>query len=274
MTTKISTWDLIFFFKRCPSLEFIQISLAYLPQTPTIPRRRVCLAALRELRLDEAACTTGLLDHLILPRCTEMALKGEFARETLTRQGSPAAQIRPSSIGYLPATRGITKAMVMEGSCTFSGPSGNLSFPWFYGIRENLDAHFFTSVFPVSVLQIREFWIGERTRSRFNIDRIPCEKTAAGLRGAFEVLTNVEYLTLTCCKMEPFFQTLEAAVNGGILLPGSQNLTAYVGCGNLDASALTQCTKAGKAHFLPLREVTIVWEKDPGLFWRGDECGW
>jgi len=126
--TKISTWDLISFFKRCPSFEFIQISLAYLPQTPTPPRRRIYLAALREPRIDERACTTGLLDHLILPRCTEMMLKGEFTGETLTRQGSPAAQIRPSSIDYPPVKRGITKAAVIQGSCTFSRPSGNLSF--------------------------------------------------------------------------------------------------------------------------------------------------
>ena len=138
----------------------------------------------------------------------------------------------------------------------------------------NLDAHFFTSFFPVSVLQIRELWIGGRTRSRFNSGRIPWEQTVAGLRGAFGVLTSVECLTIACCKTGPYFQALGAAVDGGILLPGSQKLTAYVWCGNMDVSALTQCTKARKEHFRPLREVTIVWETDPGLFWRGDECGW
>ena len=294
--------DLIFFSEKCPSLEFVEISLLYLPQTPTSPppRRRVCLAALRELRLGRTTCSVGLLDYLILPRCTEMMLIGEFTGETLTQHGSPAAKIHPSSINHLPVTRGITKAVVMEGSCTFSGPSGNLSFRWFQGTREDIDAHFFTSFSPISVLQIRELWIGQRTRYLFHSDRTCWKQTAAGLRGAFEVLKDLESLTIVCCKMEPFLQTLGEIVDGGILLPGLQKITVYVGCGDLDASALIQCAKARKEHFRSLGEVAVVWERDPGagvrrevellrafvgelihrvgeapkLFWRGDECGW
>ena len=289
---------LIFFLERCPLLEFVEIRLSDPLQAPTPPpRRRVCLAALRELRLDITAYTTGLLDQLILPKCTEMMLKGRSTDGTLIRRGTPVAQIHPSSIDHLPVTRGITKAVAIGGSCTFSGPSGNLSFWWSREIRESVDAHFFTSFFPVSLLQIRELLIGHGRWTRFGR---AWKRVAAGLRGAFEVLTDLEGLTIVHCKMEPFLQTLGETVDGRILLPELQRLTVYVWCGDMDVSALIQCTRSRKEHFRPLEEVTVVWEKDPGavvrdeveslrefvgelthrvgeapkLFWRGDECGW
>ena len=63
-TTRANTSvrDLTSFFERCPSLEFVQIRLSYQPQLPIPPpRKRVCLAALKELRFDRATCTSGLL---------------------------------------------------------------------------------------------------------------------------------------------------------------------------------------------------------------------
>ena len=77
-------------------------------------------------------------------------------------------------------------------------------------------------------------------------------------------------------------------MGGGILLSGLQKLTVYAGCGDVDVSALIQCTRSRKEHFRPL-EVTVdeveslrefVGElthrvgEAPKLFWRGDECGW
>jgi len=135
---------------------------------------------------------------------------------------------------------------------------------------------------------------------RLSNKRTSWKQTAPGLRGSFGVLKDVEGLTVVCCKMEPFFQTLGETVNGGILLPALQRLTVYVGCGDVDIPALIQCTKARKEHFRPLGEVTVVWERDPEagvrdeveslrefvgelvhrvgeapkLFWRGDECDW
>ena len=109
----------------------------------------------------------------------------------------------------------------------------------------------------------------------------------------------MEDLTIVSCETEPFFATLGVAVDGGVLLPRLQRLTVYVGCGDLNVSSLIQCIKARKELFQPLGEVTVVWEKDPGvdvmreveslkelvgeliyrvgeapkLVWRGEECG-
>jgi len=264
--TSISVLDLTSFFERCPSLEFIQISLSYMPQLPTPPppRKRASLAALQELRLDQTACTIGLLDHLILPKCTEMMLKGTFTGEALDSLGYPTPQIHPSSIDHLPVTKEITKAVAMPNSCTFSGPNGHLSFWCFQENREAFDAEFFTLFSPISVLQIRELWIGQKTEPSFGRKRRPWEQTVAGVHGAFEVLTKVEDLTIVSCETEPFFTALGAVVGGGVLLPGLQRLTVYDGCGDLDVPALTRCAKARKEHFQPLGEVTVVWEKDPG----------
>jgi len=105
-------------------MPFVRIN-RHLPLLPprilTHPRRRVCLAALRQLRPGNSACAAGLLDQLILPNCTEMMLEEEFAGETLAQDGSPAARIDGSSINHLPVTRGITNAVAMKNSCTFSG---------------------------------------------------------------------------------------------------------------------------------------------------------
>ena len=264
--TKISVRDLASFFERCPSLEFIQICLSYTPQPPTAPpRRRVPLTALQELRLDQTACTTGLLDHLVLPKCREVMLKGQFTGEALDQYNSLAAQLHPSSIDHLPVTRGITKAVAMPNSCVLSGPNGTLRFWCFEGARTNFDAGFFTSFSPISVLQITELWAGQRTQFYFGNKSRPWKQTATRVRGAFEVLTKVEDLTIVSCETEPFFTTLGTTVNGGVLLPGLQRLTIYVGCGDLDVPALIQSAKSRKEHFRPLGEVTVVWEEDPGV---------
>ena len=97
----------------------------------------------------------------------------------------------------------------------------------------------------------------------FSNKRTSWKQTAAGVRGAFEVLTDVKGLTIVRCKMEPFLQTLVETVDGRILLPGLQKLMVYIGCGDMDVSALIQCTRTRKEHFRPLGEVTVVWEKDP-----------
>ena len=262
--TKISVRDLTSFFERCPLLEFIQICLSYTPQPPTAaPRRRVCLAALRELRFDEIACTIGLLDHLILPKCTEMMLKGVFTGKTLGPHGFPAARIHPSSIDHLPVMTGITKAVAMPNSCVFSGPNGNLDFRCFTGTREYFDADFFTLFSPISVSQIRELWVGQRAESYPCSEIRPWEQSAVGVRGALEVLKKVEDLTIVSCEMGPFFAMLGATVDGGTLLPGLRNLTIYVGCGELHVSALARCAKARKEDFRPLEKVTVVWGDDP-----------
>ena len=184
--------------------------------------------------------------------------------ETLTQRGSPAAKIHSSSIDHLPVMRGITKAVVMPGSCTFSGLSGNLSFRWLQGTCENINTHFFTSFSPITVLQIRELWIEKRTVYGFDNERTSWKQSAAGLPGVFGALTDVEGLTVVCYEMEPFLQTLAVTVDGGFLLPALQRLTVYVKCGDMVVPALIQCTKARKEHFRPLGEVTVVWGEDPG----------
>ena len=263
--TKISVRDLTSFFERCPLLEFIQICLSYMPQPPTAPpRRRIRLAALQELRLDQTACATGLLDHLVIPKCTEMMLKGQFTGEAFNQYNSPAPRIHPSSISHLPVTRGITKAVAMPNSCVLSGPNGTLRFWCFRGTRENFDAGFFTSFSPISVLQITELWVGQRTESHFGGESEPWKQTVAGIRGAFEVLTKVEDLTIVNCETDPFFTTLGATVDDEILLPELESLTIYVGHGDLDVPTLVQCAKMRKEGSQPLGEVTVVFEKDPG----------
>ena len=257
--TKILVRDLTSFFERCPLLEVIKIDLSYTPQQPTAPpRRRACLAALQELNFDQTACTTGLLDHLTLPKCTVMMLKGQFTSATVDQYGSHAARIHPSSIDHLPVTRGITKAVAMPNSCVFSGPNGDIRFWCFEGARQNFDADFFTSFSPISTSQIRELWVGQRDQRRR-----PWEQTTARVRGAFEVLSKVEDLTIVSCETKPFFTTLGATLDSGVLLPGLRRLTIYVGCGDLDVLTLIQCAKTRK-HSQPFGEVVVVWKKDPG----------
>jgi len=258
----ISVRDFTSFFERCPSLEFVDISLDYDPCIPIAPPdRRVCLAALKELRLDQTACTTGLLDHLILPMCTEMILKGYFTGATFDSYGSHAARIHPSSIDHLAVTRGITKVVAMPNSCNFSGPNGNLSF-WCFGARENFNADFFTSFSPISISQIRELWVGGSPF--FSTSNTPWKLTAAGVHGAFEVLTAVEDLTLVSCETKPVLTTLLVKANGEISLHGLKRLTIYVGFGDLDVSALIQCIKARKGHFRQVEKLTVIWKKTPG----------
>jgi len=262
--TNTSVRNLTSFFEQCPLLEFIQIRFEHTPQLPTPPPlRRIRLGSLKELRLDRAACISGLLDHLILPSCTNMMLKGLFTGETFDRHGSPAAQIHPSSIEHLSVTRGITKAVAMPNSCIFSGPNGNLRFWCTEETRKNLDAVFFTSFSPIPVLGIRELWVGPGTTTYFGTPLPPWKQTTASVQGIFGVLTKVEDLTVVGCNMKPFSAALGATVarasaNDGILLPTLQRLTIYVEFGDLDVPALIQCAKARKGHSRPLGEVTIV----------------
>jgi len=143
--------------------------------------------------------------------------------------------------------------VVMEGSCTFSGPSGNLSFRWFQETHEDIDAHFSASFSQISVLQIREFRNGRRTTYGSSNKHTSWKQNAVVLHcGAFEELTDVEGLTIVCCKMEPFPQTLAETVDGIIHLSGLQKLTVYVGYGDMEVSALMQCKRTRKERFRPL----------------------
>ena len=161
--------------------------------------------------------------------------------------------------------RGITKAVAMPNSCVLSGPGGNLRLRCSEGTRDNFDAEFFTSFSPISVLEIRELWVGQWASSYSDPPARPWEQTAAGVRSAFKVLTKVEDLNIVNCEKEPFFSILGATADDGVLLSGLQRLTIYVGCEDLDVSALTRCARARKEHSQPLGEVIIVFEKEPGV---------
>jgi len=259
--TKTSVRDLTSFFERCPLLELIIIRLSYVSPSPIAPpRKRVRLAALKKLRLDETASISGLLDHLTLPKCAEMVLNGLFTGEKTDSYGSPAARIHPSSIDHLPVTRGITKAVAMPNSCVFSGPNGCLMFRCFHGTRDNFDGTFFASYSPISVSGIRELLVGASVEYHNRNPRRPWGQTVARVRSAFEVLTRVEYLTTASCESVPFFTALGATTDGAILLPGLRRLTIYAGCGDLDVSALVRCAEARLEHSRSLGEVAIVFE--------------
>ena len=261
--TYIPVGNLTSFFERCPLLEFIQICLSYPPQPPTAPpRKRVRLGALKELRFDQTASTSGLLDHLILPKCTEMLLKGEFTGKEFNTHRNPASRIHPSSVDHLPVMRGITKVVAMPHSCIFSGPNGNLRFWCFHENRGDFDAEFLTSFAPISISGIRELWVGSTIESYFG--RIVWGQTAAGVRGAFEVLAKVEDLTIVSCETEPILTTLDVKAGDAVLLPGLRRLTIYVACGELAISALIQSTRARKEHSRPLGKVAIIFENEPG----------
>ena len=241
-----------------PLLEFIEIHLHYMQEPPTAPpRKRTRLAALKELRFDQTASTSGLLDHLILPKCTEMVLKGQFTGGGPDYYGYPTPQVHPSSITHLPVMREITKVAAMPNSCILSGPNGNLRFRCFDESREKFNAEFFTSFSPISTLDIRELWVGPGTGSYSG----PWEQTGPEVRSAFEVLTKVEDLTLVSCKTGLFIATLGTAVESGVLLPGLRRLAIYVGCGDLDVAALVRCAKTRKEHSRPFREVNIVFKE-------------
>jgi hypothetical protein len=258
---EISVRDLTSFFERCPSLKFIKLRCSFSPRRLTSPpRKRVRLAALEELILDEGTSTSGLVEHLILPKCTEMLLMGEFTGEIFNQHDEAAARIHPSSIDHLPVMRGITKAVATRNSCVFSGPNGNLRFFCFDGTRDNFDAEFFTLFSPISISEIRELLVGKGPNTRPG----PWKQTAARVHGAFRVLTKVEDLTIVSCEIVPFFTTLGAIADGAVLLPGLRKLTIYVGCGDLDVSALIQCAKARLKCSQPFGEVTIIFENEPG----------
>ena len=253
--TKTSVLDLTSSLKGCPSLEFVQLNLDYMPQLPTPPpRKRVQLAALKELKLNETACTSGLLDHLILPKCTEMTLRGHFTGEKSDYHGNPASRIHPSSIDHLPVMRGIIKAVAMPNSCILSGSNGNLRIWCFERTRGDFNAGYFTSFSPIPVLDIRELWVGQRGNSTRGL----WGQTLSGVLSAFKVFSKVEGLTILRCKTEAFFTTLGSTTDGGILLPGLRRLTIYVGSGDLDVKALVQCAKTRKEHFRPIEEVDVV----------------
>ena len=260
--TKTSVRDLTSFFERCPLLEFIQICLFYTPQPPTPPpRQRVRLPVLKELKLDGTASTCGLLDHLILPKCTEMTLRGRLMAEGFDTHTDPSAQIHPSSIDHLPVTRGITNAEAMPNSCILSGPNGRLRFRCARGDRDSFDADFFSFFSPTPASGIRVLSVGARVE--LGNGRKAWEQTTAQVRGAFGVLMKVEDLTIVNCKTEPFFAALGATTDDPIPLPGLRKLTVYVGYGDLDASTLVQCAEARFGHSRPLGEVTIVFDNEP-----------
>ena len=259
--SEITVQDLTSLFERCPLLELVEIDLCYEPQQPTPPPpKRVCLAALQKLMLSGAACTSGLLDHLILPGCTFIMLHCGSTR-SLGSDGLSAARIHPSSIDHLPVTRGITKAVAMAYMCVFSGPNGTLRF-W---SSKNFDAEFVASFSPISLSHITELLIiPKENRSKYAALNNPWEHTISGACGAFEAFTAVEDLTIASCVTEPLFTALGMTVNSGILLPGLRRLSIDVGYGDLNVSTLFQCAKARKEHSRLLEEVTIVWGEDPG----------
>ena len=251
----ISVQNLASFFERCPLLEFIHLRSHFTPEPPDLPpKKRVCLTALKELRLDDAACT--LLDHLILPKCVKMTLNGQFTTRDFGGHGDPAARIHPSSIDHLPVMRGIAKAVVMPRSCILSGPNGYLRFCTPQENCDNFNAELFT-LSPITTSGIRKLWVGAAAIRAFR------KETAACIRGVFEVLTKVEDLTILSCKTELIFAALGTKL-GDAVLPGLQRLTIYVGYGDLDIAALVQCAKTRKENSRSLREVAITFENEPG----------
>jgi len=254
-STDTSIRNLTSFFERCPLLEFIRLRFYFTPEPPELPpKKRVRLAALKKLKFDQMASTSGLLDYLTLPKCVEMALKGEFTGEEFNKYGDRTARIHPSSIGHLPVMRGITKAVVMRNSCVLSGPNGSLKL-FFDETRDNFDAEFFTSLSPISVLDIRELWVAVNSGRPFG-------HTSAGVRDALGVLMMVEDLNIVNCETVPFFSALGVASDDGIILPRLQRLTIYVGCKDLDIPALIHCMRARNECSEPLG-VTLVFEGKP-----------
>ena len=259
--TNISVHDLISFFERSPLLEYIDIFVCDEPRASTPPpTKRVLLAALKGLDFEDSTYTYNILDYLILPKCAEVVLAGLFTGAEFDNHGHPATRIHPSSIDHLPVTRGITKVVAMPNSFILSGPGGNLRCS--KGDREDFDAGFFTSFSPISVSEIRELLVGW-IKSYHNNLRL-WKQTAAGIRGAFGVLAKVEDLTIVNCETEPFFSTLGATADDGVLLPGLRKLTIYTGCGDLDVLVLIQCAKARKEHSRSIGEVLVVFENEPG----------
>ena len=260
--TQISFRDLTSFLQQHPLLEFLQICLQYAPQPPVPPpHKRIRLPALKELRFDQTACASGLLDHLILPKCTEMLLKGQLIGEGLDGFGGLFAQIHPSSIDHLPVTRGITKAVAAPRSCVLSGPNGHFGAWFFEENHRSLNAEFFISFYPILVFGVKELWIAAGEVLRFG--RVPWRHTAAGLRAAFGVLTEVEDLTVVSCETGPIFAVLDATMDDIVLLPGLRRLTVYVGWGDLNVSTLMRSAKTRKQYYQPLEEVAIIFENEP-----------
>ena len=266
---EISVRDLISFFEQCPLLEFIHLSLAKpYPDQPPIPppNNRVPLLELKELRFNQTACVSGLIDHLILPKCTEMMLEGRLMGEEFENHGDLAIQIHPSSVDHLPATKGIVKVVAMPTSSVLSGPNGIVRFHCSERAYETFNVGFFTSFSPISVTEVKELWVGRYHTSCYD-DFSKAWKTAdGGIHGAFEVLMGVEDLTIVNCETKPFFSTLGATVDDGtILLPRLRRLTAYVEHHrDIDIQALVQCVKARKEHSLSLGEVVIIFGEEPG----------
>jgi len=257
-STDISIRDLTSFLERCPLLEFIRLRFYFTPESPNHPpKERVYLAALKELEFDQMASTSGLLDCLTLPKCVGMVLEGKFTGEEFNIHGMRVARIHPSSIDHLPVMRGITKAVAMRDSCVLSGPNGYLKL-LFCGTRNNFDAEFFTSLSPISALEIRELWVGQ---DGADIHR-PLGQTPAGVRDALGVLMKVEDLNIVNCETGPFFLALGVVSNDGIILPRLRKLTIYVGRNDLDIPTLIQSMRARKGCSEPFG-VTLVSEEKP-----------
>ena len=259
--------DLTSFFERCPLLEFIQLRLPYMYpfRSPTPPpRNRTLLAALKELRFCETACASGLLDHLILPSCTEMKLNGGFAGEESDTNGTPSARIHPSSIDHLPVMTGIAKAVAIPSSCILSGPNGTIRFYCPDLTRDRFNAEFFTSFSPIFVMEIKELWVGEYHTSYEGTSYRPWAPTATDVHSALAALTRVEDLIIVNGRTGPFFSTLGSTTENSLLLPELRRLTIYVGYWGMDVSALLQCVRARKEYSQPLGKVIIVFPKEPG----------
>ena len=252
------------FLGQCPSLEFIKLSLPFPPQPRTPPpRESVRLNALNQLDCNQTASTCGLLDQLILPKCEVMVLNGWFTDEAFDQDGRPAARIHPSSIDHLPVTGGNMRAVAMPSSCVLSGPNGCLRFCFFRGYRDNFDARFFTSLYPIPVSEIRELLVGTQAKYSGGT-RKPWKQSADRVCGAFEMLKKVEDLTIVNCEAGPFFAALGSTADGIIIHSDLRRLKIYVGRGHLDIPALTQCAEARFENSRPLGEVTIVFENQPG----------
>jgi len=248
--TEISVQDLTSLFERSPLLEFVDINLCYeFQQSTHPPHKRVCLATLQELKLGGAACTSGLLDHLTLPRCTTLMM--DCANLGFLYQ--PVALIHPSSIDHLPVMRGITKAVAVPSLCAYSGPNGTLRLQR----PEIFDSNYFTSYSPISVLHIKELVVGA-------VLNAPWKHAITGICDTFKVLSELEDLTIVSCVAKPFFTSLGTTVDSRILLPGLRRLSVYVGFRDLDIPSLIRSAKARKEHSRLLEEVTVVWEEDPG----------
>lgn len=91
--------------------------------------------------------------------------------------------------------RETTKAVAVPHSRVLSGLNGNLRFWCSEYTRRDFEAEYFTSFSPVSVLDIRELWVGQSGNSARDYWRQAVDQVL----GAFRVSTKVEDLSIVCC---------------------------------------------------------------------------